>query len=115
MKRFTFLYFSLYILTGTDIYTSAYVSLFTLFTAEVQSSLIFKITVQECKVIVKGTRLRYTVFMAVRINVTVFLDVTPCSLVNTYCYFEGTPCLLYEDGDIRYILKFGTCLPSYKI
>jgi len=51
--------------------------------------------------------------MVVRINVTVFLDVTPCSLVNTYYYFEGTPCFLDEDGDLRH--KVGTCLPTYKI
>jgi len=92
-KIYISVYFFVYILTGTDICTCSYVFLLT---AEVHFKLLFKITAQEYKVIGKDTRLRYKVFMVLRINGTDFLDVTLCSLVNTYCYFEGKPCMKME-------------------
>ena len=58
----------------------AYVSLLT---AEEQFRLRFQITAQQYKIIRKGTHLRYKDFMAVRINITVFLELARCCLVNT--------------------------------
>lgn len=45
---------------------------------------------------------RFEVFTAVRMNITVFWDATPCSYIEGYRHLEETCCLHVQSIDIKY-------------